>query len=89
MFWKKANLFLRGGLGNMEGRVLVNRGLWETYEGGLWNRSVSLWELCEGTWSEGIYWGNLKNLETVISSYRGPDGVSGRELVYRGRWKMK
>jgi hypothetical protein len=31
-----------------------------------------------------FYWGNLKNLETVISPYRDPVGETRRGLVYRG-----
>ena len=48
---RKGKSFHRGPAGQ-HGGGLVNRGLWEKYEGRLWKTSVSLWELCEGTWSE-------------------------------------
>jgi hypothetical protein len=37
-----------------------------------------------GSGVRDFYWGNLKDLETVISPYRGPFGETGRGLVYRG-----
>ena len=30
-----------------------------------------------------FYWGNLKDLETVVSPYRGPGGEAGKRLIFR------